>query len=287
MKKKELLMAMGCMLAMGLLAVCSANAETMYDVAQSGFNNSSGIADPLPLTMSPDPELDGQGGTGLGWTLPWTNYRPGTFSDDSASVQNTRVLEGDQAVLSVGGSGGIGEWSTYGRAFTPQSTGLVLFEFSVQFEADGPYFINPLEIYLADFGAAGDLNPDHYVTTAALFGVGLHGSVQQNKTNTKWGNLTIQPDTWYRIGALVDLDNDTYQVSLDDIEGTLYDGSYDVARPFYSTTGTQVTSFFWANQSPETYLDEFRISSSIPEPSTLVLLCLGVVGLMAGRCRGH
>jgi len=58
----------------------------------------------------------------------------------------------------------------------------------------------------------------------------------------------------------------TYQVSLDDIEGTVFDGSYDVARPFGSTSGTQITSFFWANQHHTTYFDEFRISTPADIP---------------------
>ena len=119
MKSQRFLMLMGCAAAVGLLAVCSANAAV---VVESGFNNASGIADPTPLVGG---ELDGQGGTGLGWTTPWLKYRTDVFTGGSASVQSFDINEGDQAVTFYGAVGQENV-AAYGRGFGTQTGGKIL-----------------------------------------------------------------------------------------------------------------------------------------------------------------
>jgi len=262
MKNKFFLTAIGCMLAIGLLAVCSANAEMML-VAESGFNSSaSGIQDPTPLTTG---ALDGQGGTGLGWETPWDVYT----GAGSVTVQTATKKEGDQAVKNVGAG------CSYAREFTQQTSGLVLIEYAVN---------------VGDFGMETSFYCGQRLSTTWGGGsVSSLGAVQVDNssidvqsgagwTTNVWGSGTIKANTWHTIGQLYDLDNDTFTVFLD--------GQPDANETTFNaiTTGLNLDCTLWYGGIDVLYIDEVTISA-IPEPSMFVLLCLGMVGVMVGRCR--
>ncbi|MBN1912603.1 MAG: hypothetical protein JW818_22975 [Pirellulales bacterium] len=171
-----------CALAVGLLAMCPANAQTL--VAESGFNNSSGIAD--PESFFPYIDLDGQGGTGLGWMTPWSRYRTDTFLTGSTSVDVTTYYEGDQAIHSSGGLDSLADWCTYARAFTAQTENQVLIEYAV---LAGEDFEN-IQLYVSDFDNNSVLFED-YNTSVGISLYAKDGSLRQRSGSewitTQWG----------------------------------------------------------------------------------------------------
>ncbi|MBN1912604.1 MAG: PEP-CTERM sorting domain-containing protein [Pirellulales bacterium] len=62
---------------------------------------------------------------------------------------------------------------------------------------------------------------------------------------------------------LFNMSNQTYQLSLDDLEGDLYDGEFDEPRPFIEGTVpvTKLSTLIIINPSPSVYLDQFVVTS--------------------------
>jgi hypothetical protein len=277
MKGKNFLMAVGCMLAVGLLVVASANAEWVTH-AESGFNNSSGIADPSPLSLG---DLHGQGGTGLGWLTPWRDYRrEGVFTDGTTTVENTVYDEGDQAILTHGTGPTTAGTCAVGRICeTPYSTtNEILFEYSVC--VDNLATNETAGVYVMDCDDDGndvfDVDDANFVL--GIIGIGHNGGVKYNGASTRWGTGTISmgTGTWYHFDVLFDMDTKKVLITLDGVDDNAW-------RSFYHADSEKLTGFFCGGTG-DTYYDEVRISV-VPEPSTLLLLGLAMVGVLAGRGR--
>ncbi|MBN1912602.1 MAG: hypothetical protein JW818_22970 [Pirellulales bacterium] len=273
MNRKRFLVTTGCLIAIGLLAAGTANAETMYPLAESGFNTSaSGIQDPSPLTTG---DLNGQGGvdTAPGWTTPWKKYRDDAFPGGSATVQTTALTEGDQGVTLAKGTA---VQTGYGRAFTTQTNATVLWEADINM----PTLSGGTNIYFADLGREDlEYDAEDYVGTAGVVVLGNSWIKQYYGTSTpastKFTNLTA--NTWYRLSVLLDLQADTYQIGID--------GDYDVARPFHQSVDS-LNGFAILCARNSFHMDNVVIMTSIPEPSTFVLLCFAAVSLLIGQwCR--
>jgi len=259
MKNQGFLMAMGCMFAAGLLVVCSASAAV---IAESGFNNSSGIADPEPLVTG---DLNGQGGIGLGWAQPWVKYKPTLFAHGTATVENTMIYEGDQAVVASGGDATANR-SAYGRAFTPQTPAVcdaeVIVDLAVQY-----VYLDDTTVYVTDCDG-GDVN-NHVAAAGMLMIREAGGCIRQydgsisDYVDTKWGTGTIVVDTWYQLRMVFDMDANEYWLGLKEPAETNYD--YDIPRQIAQTI-TKMSGLFFLTESWSVYFDEFRVSTVADVP---------------------
>jgi hypothetical protein len=250
-----------------MLLVFFGQASRAAVVAETGFNdalgiNSNGTTDsPYELNAT----AHGQGAGETGWLGTWQVVSgPVTNSN----VQNTVTLEGDGALHAQPTT------NTYRSWAAPQS-GIFTVEQYLRFTENSRSVIYLYEssggvISAGESGPVWNAFPDG--TVSVNDGIGDGGGMIED-TGFDW-----EADVWHKFTTLVDVPSQTYRFFMDGNEYLAPDPLGFRGAP----TSIDSINYLAEVSGSGTYIDSLRI---VPEPSTFMLVAIGLLGMLACRWR--
>lgn len=253
-------------LAVLVVAAGSGQAATVPTgpvIAETGFNdawgiNSDGVANsPYQLGLP----VVGQPPSEPGWAGPWTRTSP---HYGPTMVQSSVTFEGD-------GAGAFSEISNTSRHWISPQDEQFIVECWMQFTADSLTAVYICGDDCTELNTAAQFVARQDRRVYVLDGVG-DGSKPLEDTGFRW-----VPDEWHKFTQIIDYPNKTWRFFMDDVEYLAPDdlGFRGTPAPLY---GINILSN--VSHGTGVYLDHLRITA-VPEPSALILLTIGTVGLLA------
>ena len=239
----------------------SATIPTGPVIAETGFNdasgiNSDGVANSPYQLGSP---VVGQPASEPGWAGPWirTSEHLGP-----TMVQSGVTFEGD-------GAGLFQPTSVTARYWTEPQSGQFVVESQMRFTAN-----SQTVLYIYGDEPAGAEGTTFWVMNDGR--IEVRDGVSDASYAREDTGFTWVPDEWYKFTQIIDYPNQTWRFFLDDVE---YVGPDELGFRGTPTPLDSITILSEISGSG-TYIDALRISA-IPEPSSLILLATGALGLLA------
>ena len=225
--------------------------HVFYDSLENG-----GVVGTDPTNPSRDPTAFG----GVG--LPWTETANPGDTETTRTILNAPAPanHGDN-FLEINRTGAFGEPDAATANFTQQTTGVLTSEFAFRIRDFGP--ANEQDLVARMFGNGN---------TDLIGGIRIAGTVVQlieSGGNTNIG-LNINDMDWHT--ALFTYNIDTGAISLEVDGGNLTNGT--------AVNNADADAWQFPAPGPSTIVD-YDAVGPIPEPSTVVLIALGIVGLLA------
>jgi hypothetical protein len=264
--------AVVCVCVLALAGTVQANTITHNGVLLFSDNFESQIVGNVPDSFSLNP------GPGQ-WEVNGSPADIANVIDNTSTVVGAPgPFEGNQYLHMARGDG---KYSGRGIGDNPVDTGQIHAEMMVYQEDPGVFFTHG-----ASAGGEGQNS-----TTALALDALNDGTLMRNTGSyatlgllqaAGGGNLTYIEDQWQKWEFDIDLDADTYVVSIDGVPSevtplntglTLDDGSGTPIDPSIRWIGARMSG---TNAPSVVYFD------AVPEPSTVVLLLISLVGLLVG-----
>ncbi len=240
-------------------------------VASAGFNDTVGLnADATPnspyeIGATALWRGEGEPGWAVGWTVSVGGSSP-PFGSHYGDIRSEVTYEGDGALRMRNRSSPFEQLWCHRRWSEPQS-GKFRIDQQVNIPAGGNFGSRP-------FGPGpgsliSRIGPSWMAYDGKFYaqdGDG-HGNAPGEYSGFDW-----EPDTWYKVSLIVDPASQSFEFLVDDQK-------YDAPDPLgFRGTPSSIDHVSYLTNTP-LYIDNVLVS--VPEPSTVALLCMAVVGLVA------
>lgn len=240
-------------------------------VASAGFNDAVGLgADPTPnspyqIGATALWRGEGEPGWAVGWTVSVGGSAP-PFGSHYGDIRGEVTYEGDGALRMWNRSSPFEQLWCHRRWSQPQS-GKFRIDQHVNIPAGGNFGSRP-------FGPGSGSLPSRIGPFWSASGGEFYAGDGDGGGNApvEFSGFTWEPDTWYKVSLIVDPPSQTFEFLVDDQK-------YEAPDPLgFRGTPSSIDHISYLTSTP-LYIDNVLVS--VPEPSTLALLGMGAVGVLA------